>query len=92
MSLHAAARPDKNAFEGASNAELGLEKLDNTMSFAFETRFLQHLTSFRAGGASSEDYMTAGGRWRRSSTDAGDHDGAVGPAPTPDIYGQMKAG
>ena len=31
--------PDKQAFEGASNAKLKAEKLDNTMSFMFETRF-----------------------------------------------------
>ena len=40
--------PDRDAFEGASNAELGPEKLDNTMSFMFETRFPQHLTEFAA--------------------------------------------
>jgi homogentisate 1,2-dioxygenase len=31
--------PDEPAFEGASNAKLGPDKLDNTMSFMFETRF-----------------------------------------------------
>ncbi|MCF3973854.1 homogentisate 1,2-dioxygenase [Paracoccus salsus] len=40
--------PDRNAFEGASNAELRPEKLDQTMSFMFETRFPQHLTEFAA--------------------------------------------
>ncbi|MCZ0962644.1 homogentisate 1,2-dioxygenase [Paracoccus benzoatiresistens] len=40
--------PDRDAFEGASNAELKPEKLDNTMSFMFETRFPQHLTEFAA--------------------------------------------
>ncbi|KAB2692843.1 homogentisate 1,2-dioxygenase [Ochrobactrum sp. Kaboul] len=40
--------PDRDAFEGASNAELRPEKLDNTMSFMFETRFPQHLTEFAA--------------------------------------------
>jgi len=38
--------PDKNAFEGASNADLQAQKLDNTMSFMFETRFPQHLTAY----------------------------------------------
>jgi homogentisate 1,2-dioxygenase len=38
--------PDKNAFEGASNADLKAQKLENTMSFMIETRFPQHLTSF----------------------------------------------
>jgi homogentisate 1,2-dioxygenase len=47
--------PDKNAFEGASNAELKAEKLDNTMSFMFETRFPQHLTAFAAREAPLQD-------------------------------------
>ena len=40
--------PDADAFEGASTAELKATKLDNTMSFMFETRFPQHLTEFAA--------------------------------------------
>ena len=40
--------PDRDAFEGASNAKLKPEKLDHTMSFMFETRFPQHLTEFAA--------------------------------------------
>jgi homogentisate 1,2-dioxygenase len=47
--------PDKNAFEGASNSNLGPEKLENTMSFMFETRFPQHLTSFAATEAPLQD-------------------------------------
>ncbi|UYN99043.1 MAG: homogentisate 1,2-dioxygenase [Devosia sp.] len=47
--------PDRNAFEGASNAELAPEKLDNTMSFMFETRFPQHLTEFAATEAPLQD-------------------------------------
>ena len=47
--------PDKNAFEGASNADLKAEKLDNTMSFMFETRFPQHLTEFAAKEAPLQD-------------------------------------
>ena len=47
--------PDKQAFEGASNAELGAEKLDNTMAFMFETRFPQHLTPFAAKEAPLQD-------------------------------------
>jgi homogentisate 1,2-dioxygenase len=47
--------PDKNAFEGASNADLGPEKLENTMSFMFETRFPQHLTAFAAKEAPLQD-------------------------------------
>ena len=47
--------PDKTAFEGASNADLKAEKLDNTMSFMFETRFPQHLTDFAANEAPLQD-------------------------------------
>jgi homogentisate 1,2-dioxygenase len=47
--------PDKNAFEGASNAKLKAEKLEETMSFMFETRFPQHLTEFAAKEASLQD-------------------------------------
>ncbi len=47
--------PDKQAFEGASTAELGADKLDNTMAFMFETRFPQHLTPFAAKEAPLQD-------------------------------------
>ncbi|NNE86755.1 MAG: homogentisate 1,2-dioxygenase [Silicimonas sp.] len=47
--------PDKEAFERASNANLGPEKLDNTMSFMFETRFPQHLTAFAGAEAPLQD-------------------------------------
>ncbi len=47
--------PDGPAFEGASNANLGADKLDNTMSFMFETRFPQHLTEFAAKEAPLQD-------------------------------------
>nr|WP_259774937.1 homogentisate 1,2-dioxygenase [Aliiroseovarius crassostreae] len=47
--------PDRDAFEGASNADLKPEKLDNTMSFMFETRFPQHLTEFAAKEAPLQD-------------------------------------
>ena len=47
--------PDRNAFERASNAKLKAEKLDNTMSFMFETRFPQHLTEFAATEAPLQD-------------------------------------
>jgi homogentisate 1,2-dioxygenase len=61
MSLHNCMLPhgpDRNAFEGASNAELKPEKLDNTMSFMFETRFPQHLTEFAAKEAPMQkDYI-----------------------------------
>ena len=33
--------PDNTAFEAASNATLAPKKLENTMSFMFETRFPQ---------------------------------------------------
>ena len=47
--------PDREAFEGASNAELTPHKLDNTMSFMIETRFPQHLTTFAATEAPLQD-------------------------------------
>ena len=47
--------PDKDAFENASNVELLPEKLSNTMSFMFETRFPQHLTKFAAEEAPLQD-------------------------------------
>jgi homogentisate 1,2-dioxygenase len=47
--------PDRGAFEGASNADLKPVKLENTMSFMFETRFPQHLTPFAATEAPLQD-------------------------------------
>ncbi len=47
--------PDQPAFEGASNVELGPEKMSDTMSFMFETRFPQHLTRFAAEEAPMQD-------------------------------------
>lgn len=47
--------PDRDAFEKASNANLGPDKLDRTMSFMFETRFPQHLTPFAAKEAPLQD-------------------------------------
>jgi homogentisate 1,2-dioxygenase len=47
--------PDEPAFEGASNGALAPHKLDNTMSFMFETRFPQHLTRFAATEAPLQD-------------------------------------
>ena len=58
MSLHNCMLPhgpDRNAFEGASNAELNAEKLDQTMSFMFETRFPQQLTAWAAKEAPLQD-------------------------------------
>ena len=47
--------PDMDAFESASNSNLGPEKLDNTMSFMIETRFPQHLTDYAANIAPLQD-------------------------------------
>jgi homogentisate 1,2-dioxygenase len=58
MSLHNCMLPhgpDRTAFEGASNAKLMPEKLDETMSFMFETRFPQHLTEWAAKTAPLQD-------------------------------------
>jgi homogentisate 1,2-dioxygenase len=40
--------PDRDAFEGASNAQLKPHKLENTMAFMFETRFPQRVTAYAA--------------------------------------------
>ena len=51
MSLHNAMLPhgpDKDAFERASTADLSPEKLENTLAFMFETRFVQNPTTFAA--------------------------------------------
>jgi len=47
--------PDREAFEAASTAELKPVKLEDTMSFMFETRFPQHLTHFAASEAPLQD-------------------------------------
>jgi homogentisate 1,2-dioxygenase len=50
--------PDREAFEKASNANLGPDKLDRTMSFMFEIRFPQHLTEFAGKEAPMQgDYI-----------------------------------
>lgn len=50
--------PDKQAYEGASRSNLGPQKLENTMSFMFETRFPQHLTPYAAKEAPlQENYI-----------------------------------
>ncbi|RME18828.1 MAG: homogentisate 1,2-dioxygenase [Alphaproteobacteria bacterium] len=50
--------PDADAFEAASNEPLRPHKLDNTMSFMFETRFPQHVTEFAARHAPlQENYI-----------------------------------
>ncbi|MED5531947.1 MAG: homogentisate 1,2-dioxygenase [Pseudomonadota bacterium] len=50
--------PDKEAFEKASNSELVPTKMENTMSFMFETRFPQHLTKYSAKEAPiQENYI-----------------------------------
>ena len=40
--------PDRDTYEGATNADLKAEKIDSTMSLMFKTRFPQHLTEFAA--------------------------------------------
>jgi homogentisate 1,2-dioxygenase len=51
--------PDRTAFEAASSMELRPEKLRDTMSFMFETRFPQHLTEFAAREAPLQDDYAA---------------------------------
>ena len=47
--------PDMDAYEKATNSKLGPQKMENTMSFMFETRFPQHLTSYAAKDAPLQD-------------------------------------
>ena len=47
--------PDRQAFEAASTSNLGPQKLEDTMSFMFETRFPQHLTAFAGQEAPLQD-------------------------------------
>lgn len=47
--------PDMDAFEKATDSKLGPQKMENTMSFMFETRFPQHLTSYAAKDAPLQD-------------------------------------
>ena len=58
MSLHNAMLPhgpDRETFERASGAEPKPEKLEDTMSFMFETRFPQHPTAFAMEEAPLQD-------------------------------------
>ena len=58
MSLHNCMLPhgpDRSAYEGASNAELKPEKLENTMAFMFESRFPQHVTGYAANLEGRQD-------------------------------------
>ena len=41
--------PDVDAFEAASNAELKPQKLEATLAFMFETRFMQRVSAWAAG-------------------------------------------
>ncbi|MEM7075393.1 MAG: homogentisate 1,2-dioxygenase [Pseudomonadota bacterium] len=47
--------PDRDSFEKATRSNLGPDKLEDTMSFMFETRFPQHLTRFAAQEAPLQD-------------------------------------
>ena len=47
--------PDMEAFEKATHAKLTPQKMEQTMSFMFETRFPQHLTYFAAKDPSLQD-------------------------------------
>jgi homogentisate 1,2-dioxygenase len=58
--------PDREAFEGASNAELKPHKLENTMAFMLETRFPQRVTAYAAGlEALQKDYGAYGHQLRK---------------------------
>ncbi|WP_371836217.1 homogentisate 1,2-dioxygenase [Ochrobactrum sp. Q0168] len=61
MSLHNCMLPhgpDRGAYDNATKHELKPEKLEDTMSFMFETRFPQHVSEWAANSASlQEDYI-----------------------------------
>ena len=64
--------PDNDAFTAASTVELAPQKLENTMSFMFETRFPQHLTEVRGTrGARCRTTTSTAGRASRSTSTAG---------------------
>jgi homogentisate 1,2-dioxygenase len=46
--------PDRDAFEGASNAILKPHKLEGSLAFMFETRFRQNVTAYAAGIAQGQ--------------------------------------
>jgi homogentisate 1,2-dioxygenase len=55
--------PDRDAFEGASNATLKPHKLEGTLAFMFETRFRQVVTAYAAGIAQRQrGYGTYGNK------------------------------
>jgi len=58
--------PDRDAFEGASGAELKPHKLEGTMAFMFETRFAQRVTRYAAALPQMEtNYETYGAKLTR---------------------------
>jgi homogentisate 1,2-dioxygenase len=58
--------PDREAFEGASKAELKPHKQEGTMAFMFETRFPQRVTAWAAGLEQLQrDYGGYGSRLRK---------------------------
>jgi homogentisate 1,2-dioxygenase len=58
--------PDVDAFEGASNAELKPSKLEGTLAFMFETRFMQRVTAYAAGAKElQKDYGLYGRRLKK---------------------------
>lgn len=55
--------PDADAFEAASKAELRPQKLEATLAFMFETRFMQRVTAFAAAAPQFQrDYAGYGAR------------------------------
>jgi homogentisate 1,2-dioxygenase len=58
--------PDVDAFEAASNAELKPHKLEATLAFMFETRFMQRVTAYAAGAEQFQHgYAGYGSQLRR---------------------------
>jgi homogentisate 1,2-dioxygenase len=54
--------PDVDAFEHASTVELRPHKLESTLAFMFETRYLQRVTAFAAAAPQRQQGYAAYGR------------------------------
>jgi homogentisate 1,2-dioxygenase len=58
--------PDVDAFEAASNADLKPQKLEATLAFMFETRFMQRVTAYAAQAEQFQrNYAAYGSQLRR---------------------------
>lgn len=61
--------PDVDAFETASNVSLAPKKLEGTLAFMFETRFMQRVTAYAANAPERQREYAAYGRQLRKHFD-----------------------